>query len=392
MVNSMINALLLADLFVLVVLLTQLLLSLRRYRILPQELGRIDRLEDTPTVSLCIPARNETHALADCLTSAVLSDYPKLEIIVLDDCSHDQTSQIIRSFAHDGVRFVKGTTPSEGWLGKNNAYQTLVEQAKGEYIVFMSVDTRVQAESISQLIAYMRQEKLSMLSVLPRRFDDLRASVIFAPLRYFWQIATPLKFNTPMATSLWAIRADSLSDIGGMQVDKDKVDIENRLAARLDSLEEYHFLIANDLLQVSYAKHWKSQADTAIRLWYPTLQKSYLRALGVILAHTILFIVPPLVLAGGYVAISSSNGYINPAWVLALMACLLSGYIYISYFRAIKRLKTALDIFVVFASFFVVPILALQEAMLVGASFYQYKRGKVDWKGRNICYPVTKRY
>ncbi len=392
MISTIIFVILLIDVVILTVFLFQLTLSSQRYKPKPGELGKINRLDDVPSVSLCIPARNETHALADCLTSAISSDYPKLEIIVLDDCSQDQTSQIIRSFAHDGVRFVKGSVPSEGWLGKNNAYRTLAEQAKGEYIVFMSVDARVQPESINQLISYMRLEKLSMLSVLPRRFDDLRASVIFAPLRYFWQLVTPLKFNTPMATSLWAIRADSLNEIGGLEIDKDKVDIENRLAARLDNLEEYHFLIANELLQVSYAKQWQSQTDTAIRLWYPILQKSYPRALGVILAHLILFVLPPIVLVGGYITIDNSHGYIDAAWVLALIACLLSGYIYISYFRAVKRVKTSLDIFVVFISFFLVPVLAAQEAVLVVASFYQYKRGKVDWKGRNICYPVAKRY
>jgi hypothetical protein len=40
----------------------------------------------------------------------------------------------------------------------------------------------------------------------------------------------------------------------------------------------------------------------------------------------------------------------------------------------------------------VLPILAIQEIILIIVSFIQYKRGKVDWKGRNICYPITKRY
>src|SRR4029077_9013676 len=58
---------------------------------------------DLPTVTVAIPARNEDAQLDQCLQSLLAGDYPKLEIIVLDDCSQDRTSEIIRRFAHDGV-------------------------------------------------------------------------------------------------------------------------------------------------------------------------------------------------------------------------------------------------------------------------------------------------
>ena len=69
---------------------------------------------DVPSVSVCIPARNETHAMAECLERVLASDYPKLEILVFDDNSADDTSTIIRSFAQEGVRFVAGTELPEG--------------------------------------------------------------------------------------------------------------------------------------------------------------------------------------------------------------------------------------------------------------------------------------
>ena len=228
-----ITILLLFSLTFLLFLLFQCVVNLKRYKLTPADRDIALRLEDTPTISLCIPARNETHALADCLGSAIASDYPKLEIIVLDDCSQDQTSQIIRSFAHDGVRFVKGKIPSVGWLGKNNAYDTLVGEARGDYLVFMSVDTRLEPKTLSMLTGYMRSNKLSMVSVLPRRGDGWRVSVLFAPLRYFWQVVLPLGLNIPTATSLWVIHTDSLAEIGGIAAFKDKVMIENQLASRL---------------------------------------------------------------------------------------------------------------------------------------------------------------
>ena len=63
---------------------------------------------DLPTVTVAIPARNETEDLAFCIESLVASNYPKLEILVLDDCSQDNTPEVIKSFAHKGVRFLSG--------------------------------------------------------------------------------------------------------------------------------------------------------------------------------------------------------------------------------------------------------------------------------------------
>src|SRR5581483_2264299 len=108
---------------------------------------------DLPTLTVAIPARNETDDLQACLTSLVGSDYPKLEILVLDDCSQNrQTSDIIRNFAHSGVGFVNGQVPPDNWLAKNYAYNQLAEAASGELILFCGVDTRFQSGSLRGLV------------------------------------------------------------------------------------------------------------------------------------------------------------------------------------------------------------------------------------------------
>lgn len=355
------------------VFLIQLKANLKRYTIEPS--ANHPSLEDTPTISLCIPARNETHALEDCLNSAVSSDYPKLEIIVLDDCSQDKTSQIIRSFAQSGVRFVKGDTPSEGWLGKNNACAILANEARGKYLVFMSVDTRLEPGTLSTLVAYMREHKLSMASVLPRRRDGWRASVIFSPLRYFWQLVLPLGLNTPTATSLWVINSDALNRLGGFSAFKDKVMVENVLAQRLEAEGKYRFLAANDYLQIWYAKKWNSQVETAIRLWYPSLGKSIFYSVLAMLVHFLLFVLPFLSLVISLAA-SSIFLFLISSSILLLQILLFSLYI-----RSVHASKYA------FMSILLLPFIALQEIALIAASAYQYKRGRVNWKGRNICYP-----
>ncbi|HRQ86947.1 MAG TPA: glycosyltransferase family 2 protein, partial [Candidatus Saccharibacteria bacterium] len=160
----------------------------KRHFKMKQLITTADTLEDLPSVTVCIPARNEMHAMAECLDKIIASTYPKMEIIVLDDSSEDNTSNLIKAYAHAGVRFVSGGDLPQGWLGKNYALNVLASKASGHYVLFLDVDIRVDKGSVGQLVSYMKQEKASMISVLPRRDDGMRASVIFSSLRYFWEL------------------------------------------------------------------------------------------------------------------------------------------------------------------------------------------------------------
>ena len=51
---------------------------------------------DSPLVSVIVPARNEAHNIARCVSSILASTYPNLEVIVVDDSSTDGTAEIAR--------------------------------------------------------------------------------------------------------------------------------------------------------------------------------------------------------------------------------------------------------------------------------------------------------
>jgi len=112
-------------------LLVSVIRSLRRTTWPPQTSHYSDK--ELPTITVAIPARNETKDLQQCLVDLIASDYPKLEILVLDDCSQlKRTPQIIKEFAHAGVRFIQGQEPRETWLPKNQAYDRLAHEARGQ--------------------------------------------------------------------------------------------------------------------------------------------------------------------------------------------------------------------------------------------------------------------
>ncbi|HLR31148.1 MAG TPA: glycosyltransferase, partial [Fodinibius sp.] len=74
-----------------------------------------------PSVSICIPARNEAACIERCVRSSVTQDYPNSHVYVLDDGSTDGTVEIITrlkdEFA-DQLTVITGRPKPADWLGK----------------------------------------------------------------------------------------------------------------------------------------------------------------------------------------------------------------------------------------------------------------------------------
>lgn len=353
-------------------ILYQIVWTLKHYRL--RHIDNSLRAKDLPTVTLAIPARNETHALQASLQAAVASDYPKLEIIVLDDCSQDKTSAVIRAFAHDGVRFVQGSVPADGWLGKNQAMRTLTEQASGDYIIFAGVDTHLAPQSISKLVAYALSNKLEMVTVLPQRRDRISVATLLASLRYYWQIALPITARrVPVASQAWLIRRSTLKKLGGFEAVQQKIVPESHFARILFVHDQYRFVVSNIDLGITTAKHWTSQIESSVRFLYPTCKRQPYVVLLATLLLTGIMALPFAVLAW----MPSDLRLFIPATVAAVLLWLGYGFVVI---------RTHPHSWVL--TWLLFPLSLLQELVLLSVSMFTYEFGDVNWKGRNVCYPV----
>jgi glycosyltransferase involved in cell wall biosynthesis len=353
----------------LIVMAVRLDRSFARYRIKKHYTAAVN----APSVSVCIPARNETHAMTQCLERVLASDYEKMEIVVFDDSSSDDTSVLIRSFAHAGVRFVPGTKLPEGWLGKNHALEILAREASGTYVVFMDVDTFIQPTTISQLVSYMITEDAQMVSVIPRRNDAWRASVLFGHLRYFWELVLARPASPAVASTLWAVqRRILLGTYGGFASLKASVAPESALARLLGPA--YRCLIADKQFNVAYEKKWHSQIETGRRLLYPRVGGRWwnglLALLGLLLLNW-----PSFAVLGGLVF----------GWTLwhaaALGALFICMVVYAVYARHLWDKGWWLG-------GLLWPVVVFQELVLLISSIAGYARRTITWKGRPVASTV----
>lgn len=333
-------------------------------------------LENLPSVSVCIPARNETHAMTQCLENVIASRYPKLEIIVLDDSSVDNTSILIKSFAHAGVRFVQGSPLKDGWLGRNYALNGLMEEASGSFILFMDVDTIIEPDTIGQLVAYATQENANMISVLPQRADKWRMSLFMTTLRYLRELLLHKKNNPAVASNAWMINRRVLQqELGGFEDCKVNIQPEAYFASILMLQNKYRFLIGTKLLGVNYEKKWLSQIETGVRLSYPIFGGSILSNLRALSAMFIIAAMP-------IVALSSIFTGIQLVQIVAIIFSMIFALIY-----GVFLSRTWRSLWWFGMLFW--PLIAVQELVVMTASLVGYTRKTITWKGRPIVTEVS---
>lgn len=148
-------------------------------------------------VSVLIPARDEALNIGPCIESVLASaGVPDLEVLVLDDHSSDRTREIASSFAgrDPRVRVLTGRELPPGWLGKPHACQQLGDAARGDVLVFVDADVRLQPDAVAATLFLMQRYGLDLTSPYPRQLAVTTAERLVQPLlQWSWLTFLPLR-------------------------------------------------------------------------------------------------------------------------------------------------------------------------------------------------------
>jgi glycosyltransferase involved in cell wall biosynthesis len=115
-------------------------------------------MKASPLVSVIIPVYNYDRYLGEAIESVLSQTYRRLEVIVVDDGSTDQSGEVARRFDGMGVRYCH-----QDHAGIGPARNSGVELAQGEFIAFLDADDRWPEEKTErQLRAFESDPALEM--------------------------------------------------------------------------------------------------------------------------------------------------------------------------------------------------------------------------------------
>jgi biofilm PGA synthesis N-glycosyltransferase PgaC len=111
-----------------------------------------------PAVTILIPAYNEESVIATTVAAALRVDYPELEILVLDDGSHDGTVETAEAAAAGDPRCAVIRDPVN--RGKADRLNDGFRRARHELVVVTDADTHLHPDAVRRLVARISRSPL----------------------------------------------------------------------------------------------------------------------------------------------------------------------------------------------------------------------------------------
>jgi cellulose synthase/poly-beta-1,6-N-acetylglucosamine synthase-like glycosyltransferase len=126
-------------------------------------LPRVTAVGFVPSVSVLVACRDEAAVIDRLVASLVELRYPRdrLEFVLVDDRSRDQTGAMLEEFAARDDRVVCVHRPADALPGKSAALNAALDVATGEVLVVFDADHRPRPDVIRRLVTHFRDPRVA---------------------------------------------------------------------------------------------------------------------------------------------------------------------------------------------------------------------------------------
>ena len=150
-----------------------------------------------PFISVVIAVRNEEKYIANCLHALTQQTYPsdQLEVIIVNDESTDQTTQIVTTFTqkHPHFQLLSITDQYPHMAAKKRPMSVGILHAQGEWIVTTDADCQMPSTWLEQLSTYMQTDTDVIIG-----FSQIKT---FGTIHTFFEKLQALDFLTLMSAA-----------------------------------------------------------------------------------------------------------------------------------------------------------------------------------------------
>lgn len=335
------------------------------------------------SVTAIVPARNEEQTIGACVAS--LARQPQVtEIRVVDDMSSDGTAATVRRMTDDipSLRVIETRTLPSGWVGKSHAAWVGAEGAQTGWLLFVDADAVLEPGAVERALGIASRERASLVSFSPEQITGTWYEKTMIPF-VFTRLSRHFSFdevNDPASPAAAAngqflmVDREAYLAVGGHASVAGEVLEDVALAARFKSAGyRLHFADGRGVVRVRMYHSFRGMLEGWEKNLYLLVGGSRRQVARELLSVALFPILALLLLCMVKLPVLFGLG-------IALLNVLHSVYAY-----RLSRNGYPRSLILYY-----VPAVALYCGTL-WASYRAHRRGKVDWKGRQIRVGTTGR-
>lgn len=119
-------------------------------------------------VSIIMPSWNTERFIAETIQSVIDQTYKNWEMIIVDDCSKDNTDTVVASFKDNRIKYLHNEKNLGAALTRNKA----MREAQGEWIAFLDSDDLWTSEKLEHQINFMKKNGYSLSFTEYEKIDE----------------------------------------------------------------------------------------------------------------------------------------------------------------------------------------------------------------------------
>ena len=120
-------------------------------------------------MSIIMPSYNTANYIGESINSVINQTYKNWELIIVDDCSTDNTDEIVKKFLNDKrIKYFRNNKNSGAAMSRNKA----LREAKGKWIAFLDSDDLWKKEKLEKQIKFMKENNYSFSYTYYEEVDE----------------------------------------------------------------------------------------------------------------------------------------------------------------------------------------------------------------------------
>lgn len=120
-------------------------------------------------VSIIMPSYNTAKYILESIHSVQAQTYKNWELIIVDDCSTDDTDAVVSSVVDNRIKYLKNVNNLGAALSRNRA----LKEAKGRWIAFLDSDDLWMQDKLEKQINFMRNSGYSFSYTNYKEIDSI---------------------------------------------------------------------------------------------------------------------------------------------------------------------------------------------------------------------------